>query len=301
MSMQQNFFKRLVDEYEKPERQALSRRYPVFLPLIMLIRRSITRLKNILYYQIARKKSGELFNNVVARHQSALFRKLGDSDMHLQVQKIKNLKRACEDLNGLIIKSGEVFSLWESIGMPTASKGYVKGMFLSEGKVIEGIGGGLCQLSNFFCWIFLHADTEIVERTHHSMDVFPDSGRVLPFGSGATCLYNFVDLKVKNVGKSPIQLFLGVTKTHLKGQIRSKEKNTVKFSLQEMNHVFIRKDGKYYRYNEIWRIRKKEGKEISRKKEFTNFAPVIYAIDKRALLGLGYNVIDFDVARGVAF
>ena len=125
-----------------------------------------------------------------------LRRKLGDSDPRLQEQKITNLKQAVKNLNGVVILPGKFFSLWSIVGEPSAKNGYVNGMLLSGGKVIEGMGGGLCQLSNFLFWIFLHVPSEVVQRYHHSIDVFPDSGRVLPFGSGATILYNFIDCEL---------------------------------------------------------------------------------------------------------
>jgi len=92
------------------------------------------------------------------------------------------------------------------IGEPKYENKYVDGMLLSNGKVIEDFRGGLCQLSNFFYWIFLYAQIKTIERYHHSMDVFPDFDRIVPFGSGATILYNFIDLKVQNISTCPLQL-----------------------------------------------------------------------------------------------
>ena len=45
-------------------------------------------------------------------------------------------------------------------------------------------GGGLCQLSNLIYWMTLHTPLTITERYRHSYDVFPDSNRTQPFGSG---------------------------------------------------------------------------------------------------------------------
>jgi len=163
----------LIKSYEKPARKAFSIRYPFLKPIIIFARRIHRKITNMLNHKISRKK-GAFFKCIIARHQSVLTRKLGDSNPNLQTRKIINLKRACENLDGLIIKPGETFSLWETIGKPKKSRGYVDGMLLSNGKITEGIGGGLCQLSNFLCWIFLHTNTKIIERYHHSMDTFPD-------------------------------------------------------------------------------------------------------------------------------
>lgn len=292
--MDEQYILNRILELEKPRRRALSLKYP-FLKKILISRRiALTKIKNILFYNIAQKRSSTFFENVIARHQSVLRRTLGDSDIRLQEAKIINLKKACLSLNGLIIKPNQTFSLWESIGRPSYRKGYVDGMLLSNGKVIEGVGGGLCQLSNFLCWLFLHADTKVVERYHHSMDVFPDSGRVLPFGSGATCLFNFVDLKVCNLSGSPIQIKIWLTDNHLKGQLLSLKKSEVKYSVVETFHVIAKYNDKYYRVNEISRKKILDGREVDLEKVFVNIAPILYKIPKEYFTQNNYSLIDFD-------
>lgn len=275
-----DLYKNEINRIELPKRRALSSRYPVLKEYIIFLRIAAKKLHNQVRHKIARKRHTTFFNHVVARHQSVLLRKLGNSDLNLQVNKITNLKLACESLNGLIIKPGEVFSLWETIGLPSYKKGYVDGMLLSNGKIIKGVGGGLCQLSNFLCWLFIHADTKIIERYHHSFDVFPDSGRTLPFGSGATCLYNFVDLKIKNTGHNTLQLKIWVNEKHLKGQLLSSAQCKEKFSIRESDHFIIKSNNRYYRTNTLWRIKKINGQPIDKEKIFFNFAPILYKVDK---------------------
>jgi vancomycin resistance protein VanW len=71
-------------------------------------------------------------------------------------------------------------------------------MILEDGKVITGVGDGLCQMANLLYWIFLHSLFEVAENHHYQLDVFPDSGRVLPFGSKAGVMYNYQDLQFRN-------------------------------------------------------------------------------------------------------
>jgi vancomycin resistance protein VanW len=229
----------------------------------------------------------------VARHQSLLRRKLGESDPRLQDQKIINLRQAVKKLNGIIIQPRHIFSLWKIIGKPKYKNGYVDGMLLSNGKVVEGLGGGLCQLSNFLFWIFLHAPVEIVKRYHHSMDVFPDSGRTLPFGSGATILYNFIDLKLKNISTCPLQLKIWLTDNHLKGQILSPQPLPQKFHAFEKNHRFIKRGDKYFRFNQIYREEKIHGKSLKIEKITTNFAPTLYKVTDEYLQKNNFEVLDF--------
>ncbi len=282
-----------IIRHENLDRVALSKKLPILRNAIVFYRCFSTGVKNTLNPNIKTRKRDVFFDHVVARHQSVLRRRLGDSDPILQERKITNLKQALKRLDGLIINSGDIFSFWSVIGKPTDKRGYVPGMLLSGGKVIEGVGGGLCQLSNFLCWILFHAPIEVVQRHHHSMDVFPDSGRVLPFGTGATVLYNFIDLKVRNISKSPLQLKIWISDTHLKGKILSPSIVAEKFHIIEKNHFFVKRGEKYFRYNEIYRETRIEGKTKKLEKVMTNFAPVLYEVTDDYLKKNNYNTLDF--------
>ncbi|MFA7244979.1 MAG: VanW family protein [Candidatus Magasanikbacteria bacterium] len=284
-----------IKTYESPTRVALSRKYPFLKSFIILVRHFFRNLQNFFNLNITYQKNDTYFSHVVARHQSLLRRKLGVSDPKLQEQKIQNLKQAIKKLDGIVIKPGKIFSFWQVVGQPKYKDGYVDGMLISNGNVIEGLGGGMCQLSNFLYWIFLHAPTEIMERHHHSKDVFPDSGRTLPFGSGATIFYNYLDLKVKNVSNFSLQIKIWLTDDHLKGQILSNGKVLENFHIVEKNHLFVKKGLNYFRYNEIYREVFVEGKLQKTEEVTTNFAPVLYEISDDYLKENNFAVCNIDV------
>lgn len=280
-----------IEKIEHPSRRALSARFPFFKEPIIKIRRIAKHYQNISTPQIKNKRAKDYYPYILARHQSVLRRQLGNSDPRLQEAKTVNLQQAIKKLDKLIIPAGQTFSYWHSIGQPSRRKGYVNGMLLADGRVTEGIGGGLCQLSNFLFWILMHCDTEIKERYHHSLDVFPDSGRSLPFGSGATVLYNFIDLQIKNIGQQDLQLKLWLSDKHLKGQVLAKEKSTKRFKLVEKNHYFLKKNHLFYRYNEIWRQEKERGEVKKEELLVKNLAPVLYTVDAKRLLATGQKII----------
>ncbi len=267
-----------IREYFSPKRKALSLRYTFLATPILFTRRSTRWLKSKINPSISFKRDQELFRYVVTRHSSPLMRKLGDSDTRLQKQKITNLKLASELLDGIIIPPGKIFSLWSALGNPTRKRGFVDGMLISNGKVLEGVGGGLCQLSNLLHWTFLHTPLKIVERAHHSRDVFPDSGRTLPFGSGATIFYNLIDLRIKNTLSTPIQIHLWVDDNYLKVQLRSPEIIPQKFHVYEKNHKFVKSEETWFRMNEIWRETLIAGAKQKDEKLYENFAPVMYPV-----------------------
>ncbi|MBY0122219.1 VanW family protein [Bacillus sp. S/N-304-OC-R1] len=202
----------------------------------------------------AKKKSEELFPYSVFKHQTILMRKLKDVDMSLQYNKTINLKQAIPRLNKIVIGPGETFSYWKLLGKTTYKKGYVDGMVLHYGNFTKGVGGGLCQLSNLIYWITLHSPLTVTERHRHSYDVFPDSNRTQPFGSGATCAYNYLDLQIKNETNQPFQLHLYLTDTHLAGEWRAKEPALYRYEVYEKNHAITPAYwGGYLRHNEIYR------------------------------------------------
>ncbi|GAA0339230.1 VanW family protein [Bacillus carboniphilus] len=202
----------------------------------------------------AKTQVTERLDHVIFSHQTPLYRKLKDVDMWLQHNKVKNLEIAIQTLNGLLLKPGETFSYWKRIGRTTKAKGYVPGMVLYYGKYTTGIGGGLCQLSNLIYWMTLHTPLQVTERYRHSYDVFPDSKRTQPFGSGATCSYNYIDLQFVNNTDKTFQLALWLEDGFLKGEWRANEPLLHTYEVYEKSHwISMEYWGGYARHNEIYR------------------------------------------------
>jgi len=278
---------------EKPTHQLISAKFKIAYKTAVRFHQAKRKVRNILQKH-AKVKLREYFPAVVARHQSLLLKRLGGNSEHLQRQKVQNLALALQKIDMVVIQPGQTFSYWDLIGQPKVKDGYVDGMLLARGKVVEGVGGGLCQLSNLLYWLFLHAPFEIVERYHHSYDVFPDSGRVLPFGSGATVFYNYVDLVAKNVSELPIQLKLWLTDAHLKGQLLAPIHIPSKFKIWEENHCFVIWMDRFYRYNEIYQDVYEKGELLRTNFVTNNFAPVLYEVSRDSLEKDGYRVIEID-------
>lgn len=106
-----------------------------------------------------------------------------------------NIELACETLNDTVVKSGDTFSLWNTLGCPTKEKGYQKAKaFTSDGKVIKSYGGGICQVSTTIYNSILDIDEiEVTERHEHSRDVV-----YVKDGKDAAVSYKSADLKFKN-------------------------------------------------------------------------------------------------------
>lgn len=205
-------------------------------------------------FRFAKKRQTQGLAYLAAFHATPLLRQLKDVDMQYQYNKIINLQLAVACINGLLLRPGETFSFWKCIGKPTARKGYVPGMVLHYGSFGPGIGGGLCQLSNLIFWLTLHTPLTVVERFRHSFDVFPDAGRTQPFGSGATCVYPYRDLMVRNDTQQVFQLCLQVAEQNLEGEWRSNTAPACQYKIVERNHRMQREYwGGFSRHNQLFR------------------------------------------------
>jgi len=230
-------------------------------------KRSKLRIKfGTLYYRFKRylfwyfsntsfaKVSDTQCTYLVKERRSPIYRKLKDTDMWLQENKRVNLEIAIPKINKVLIRPGETFSFWKLVGSVSKRKGYVDGMVLSHGKVITGIGGGMCQMTNMLYWIFIHSELTVTERYRHSYDVFPDSNRKVPFGSGATCLYNYRDIMVKNNSDVTYQLEVTIEDDYLVGKLFCEHQPIYTYQVYEKEHYFKHELwGAYTRHNLIHR------------------------------------------------
>ena len=226
----------------------------------------------------ARELQTENLPHVLKRHQSLLNRKMGDSDPQLQLNRIVNLRLAREHIDGVMIKPGETFSFWRLVGDANAARGYLPGMRLSRGEVKVGVGGGLCQFGNLLLWMAWHSPLVVSERHHHSFDPFPDQGRVLPFGSGCSLFYPYLDLRFHNPTDATFQFRIWLDETHLHGMLTADEQWPQTFHVHEREHKFVRRDDKNYRSNEIWRrlTDRVTGNTVGEELLVKNFAQVKY-------------------------
>ena len=229
--------------------------------------------------RFCRLRSNEPLPVVVCRHKSLIRRQLGDVDMALQENKAVNLALAAPKISGVLIRPGEVFSLWRLAGKTSARKGYREGLMIRHGKPDRGIGGGLCQLSNLIHWIVLHTPFEITEHHHHDgVDLFPDFGRQVPFGVGTSISYNYLDYRFRNNTERTFQLIVFTDEKYLNAELRSEMPLDVKYHIQSRNEHFVRENGVYFRCGEVWRecIEKATGKVLESRLIKTNHARVMY-------------------------
>lgn len=230
-------------------------------------------------YRWASKRQSIPLPHRQATHATPLYRHLRGEEMELQQNKVINLQLAAAKLNGVLLYPGETFSYWRLIGKPSRKKGYREGMVLFLGRIGSDVGGGLCQLSNLIFWMTLHTPLTVVERYRHSHDVFPDSNRTQPFGSGATCAYPHRDLMIRNDTDRIYQLCVHLTETHLEGEWRAEAPPEFQYRILERNPRMEQASwGGYVRHNELFRqVFDLEGVLLREEFLFANDAIMMYS------------------------
>ena len=78
------------------------------------------------------------------------------------VDRSTNLRIACQKINGKVVLAGDTFSYNQALGKRTEAAGYKNGKVYEAGQVVDGIGGGICQISSTLYNTALLANLDIV-------------------------------------------------------------------------------------------------------------------------------------------
>ena len=104
-----------------------------------------------------------------------------------------NLGRAAELINGTVLKPGETFSLNGTVGERTEANGFTKGYIISDGILVQDLGGGVSQIATTTFNAMFFAGLEDVEHKPHSFYIDR-----YPIGREATVAWGSVDLQFRN-------------------------------------------------------------------------------------------------------
>jgi len=118
--------------------------------------------------------------------------------------RIHNIETAAIQFHGLLVPPGEVFSMASAMGEISLDSGYSEALIIFNGKTIEGVGGGVCQVSTTLFRTAFFTGFPIVERHPHAYrvsyyeKVFSNIRDSSLAGLDATVYIPLVDLKFKN-------------------------------------------------------------------------------------------------------
>lgn len=116
-----------------------------------------------------------------------------------------NLMLAGNKINGTVLMPGETFSYNKVVGARTIAAGYKEAPIYVNGKEVDGLGGGICQVTSTLYNAVVFANLEIVQRTNHQF--IPS---YVPASRDATVVYGLTDFQFKNNRNYPIKIVCSV-------------------------------------------------------------------------------------------
>ena len=112
-----------------------------------------------------------------------------------------NLRLASAAINGTILMPGESFSYNATVGPRTEARGYKEAPVIVQGEMVEGMGGGACQVSSTLYAASLFAGLDIPQRSNHSLP-----SNYIEKGFDAVVAWPNLDLRLRNSYDSPVVL-----------------------------------------------------------------------------------------------
>lgn len=213
--------------------------------------------------------------------------------------RIHNVVSAAKTINDMVLKPGDIFDYEKVIAETEKAYGFQEAPVIFNGKLVPGIGGGICQVSSTLYNAVLRTGLEIVERRNHSLPV-----AYLPIGLDATFSEGYINFRFKNTtGKNllirtssennqlTIKLF-GTLEDNVTYKMETKTvqviQPTVKYvknsSLPVGSQETIQKGKQGYKV-ESYRIKLVDGKEVSREKMYVDTykaQPTLIAVNNGA-------------------
>lgn len=113
----------------------------------------------------------------------------------------ENLKIATSKIDGTVLMPGQQFSFNGVVGERTVQAGYKNAAIFEGDQVVDGLAGGICQVSSTLYNVALLANLQIDERYNHSFKT-----SYLEFGRDATVVYGIKDFKFTNTRSYPIKI-----------------------------------------------------------------------------------------------
>ena len=167
-----------------------------------------------------------------------------------------NLRLAANKVNGTVLMPGETFSYNKVVGARTIAAGYKEAAVYENGKVVDGIGGGICQVSSTIYNAAIYANLDIVQRSNHQ---FVPS--YVTASRDATVVYGSIDFQFKNNRDYPIKIVCSVSGGIASCQIFGLKQDNdyqVEISSYETGRTSTAI------YSEAYKILKKDGKVVDK-------------------------------------
>jgi vancomycin resistance protein YoaR len=154
-----------------------------------------------------------------------------------------NLRIAASKLDGHVLLPGEIFDFNEVVGPRDEANGYKVAPVIAEGELVDGIGGGTCQISGTLHGAAFFAGLELVERYPHTRP-----SAYIKLGLDATVVYPTINFRMKNPFSFPIVLHQtvknGVVRAEILGPRRTRTVTMIRRVLEALPYEEVERPDK---------------------------------------------------------
>ena len=112
-----------------------------------------------------------------------------------------NVRLGANEVDGVILNPGDLFCFNTVVGQRTTARGFRTAGGFSGGRLVDMVGGGICQVSSTIYDTVIHAGLEVVARQAHSMPV-----AYLPLGHDAAIFWGQIEFRFRNNTDFPIRI-----------------------------------------------------------------------------------------------
>ena len=167
-----------------------------------------------------------------------------------------NLQLAANKINGTVLMPGETFSYNKVVGERTIAAGYKEPPIYVSGQVVDGLGGGICEITSTLYNAVVYANLEVTQRSNHQfVPSYVSASR------DATVVYGAIDFQFKNNRNYPIKIVCSVSGGVAQFQIFGMRQDD-DYDVEIYSYVTGRTSTAIY--SEAYKILKRDGKEVSR-------------------------------------
>jgi vancomycin resistance protein YoaR len=107
-----------------------------------------------------------------------------------------NIRNACKKIDQSLLLPQQEFSMDKALGDRTVQNGYKQAKVIVNNEYVDGLGGGICQVTSTVYNTVLLSGLEVLERRNHTL---PAS--YIGVGRDATISQGYIDLKFKNTSE----------------------------------------------------------------------------------------------------
>ncbi|MFV0441612.1 MAG: VanW family protein [Lachnospirales bacterium] len=117
------------------------------------------------------------------------------------IERVHNITRASNSINNITIMPKETFSFNNTVGEASVENGYKMAKVVVFNELVDGEGGGICQVSSTLYNAIDDAKLSVLERHSHTRDI-----GYVPLGEDATIVYGAKDFRFTNTLNVPVKI-----------------------------------------------------------------------------------------------